>query len=55
LLAGERATALLQTCLRETAVFEVFDVPLDEFAGVIGLRPTCTLGKLGEPPFNLRV
>ena len=53
--AGERWSALLQTRLCEITVFEVFYVPLDEFAGVIGLRAPSAFRQFGKPPLDFRV
>jgi hypothetical protein len=41
LSAGERGAALLQARLCKIAVFEVFNVPLDEFADIVGPGPPC--------------
>ena len=53
--AGEWRAALLQTRLREIAVFEVFNVPLDELAGVVGFRPPRAFRQFGQSPFDVRV
>jgi hypothetical protein len=54
LSAGKRRAALLQTRLGKITVFEVFDIPLDEFAGIVGLGPRRAPSQFGQPPFDVR-
>jgi len=53
--AGERRAALPQACLREISIFEAFEVALNEFASVMGLRAPRALGQCGKSPLNSRV
>jgi hypothetical protein len=55
LSAGKIRAVLLQTRLCKITVFEVFNVPLDEFAGVVRLGPPCAPSQFGQPPFDVRV
>src|SRR5271157_5202266 len=53
--AGESWAALFQARLRQIAVFEVFNVALDEFAGVVGFCPSRAFRQFGQSPLDVRV
>jgi hypothetical protein len=53
--AGKRGASLLQTRLCKITVFEVFNIALDEFTGIVGLGPPRAPRKFGQSPFDVRV
>jgi hypothetical protein len=55
LIACERWTALFETRFGETAIFEIFQIALDQLACEVALAASGKLGKLGQPPLDVRV
>jgi hypothetical protein len=53
--ACQRRTARFETGLGEAAVFEVFQVALDQLAGEITFGLSRDFGKPGQSPLNIRV
>ena len=55
LFGGERGPALFQTRFRQVTVFEVYNLRLDEFAGVLGFRASGLFRESRQAALNFRV